>query len=156
MLVPDNDAPLPPSAGGLDETYEEHEFQTHHRRRSSSMLEHALESLHDVAEHVEEVLEEIVEEAKEVLHEEIVPVMPRESGEHDQRLGIVPLAVLVFYKVSGGPFGCEPAVKAAGPFYAILGFVLFPLLWAVPEALITAELGSAFPEPSGGTFGISY
>jgi amino acid transporter len=157
MLVPEDRAPLlRPSAGGLDETYDEHEFQTHHRRRSSSMLEHALESLHDVAEHVEEVLEEIVEEAKEVLHEEIVPVLPRESGEHDQRLGVIPLAVLVFYKVSGGPFGCEPAVKAAGPFYAILGFVLFPLLWAVPEALITAELGSAFPEPSGGTCGCGW
>jgi hypothetical protein len=57
----------------------------------------------------------------------------------------------VFYKVSGGPFGCEPAVRAAGPFYALAGFVIFPLIWSIPEAMITAELGSAFPEPSGCT-----
>ena len=59
------------------------------------------------------------------------------------------MALLVFYKVSGGPFGCEPAIQAAGPFYGLLGFALFPILWSIPEALITAELGSTFPEPSG-------
>ncbi len=31
----------------------------------------------------------------------------------------------------------------------IAGFVVFPLLWSVPEALITAELATAFPENSG-------
>jgi amino acid transporter len=62
------------------------------------------------------------------------------------------LAVMVFYKVSGGPFGCEPTVKAAGPFLALLGFTIVPLFVSIPEALVTAELGSAYPEPSGGTF----
>ncbi len=28
----------------------------------------------------------------------------------------------------------------------ILGFLIFPILWSVPEALITAELATAFPE----------
>jgi amino acid transporter len=31
----------------------------------------------------------------------------------------------------------------------IAGFVVFPLVWSVPEALITAELATAFPENSG-------
>jgi hypothetical protein len=31
----------------------------------------------------------------------------------------------------------------------ILGFIVFPLAWSVPEALITAELATAFPENSG-------
>jgi amino acid transporter len=56
---------------------------------------------------------------------------------------------LVFYKVSGGPFGCEGVVKTAGPFYAILGFAGFPLVWCLQEALVTAELGLAYLEPSG-------
>jgi amino acid transporter len=30
-----------------------------------------------------------------------------------------------------------------------VGFILFPLLWSIPEALVTAELGSLYPEPSG-------
>lgn len=65
-------------------------------------------------------------------------------------LKLWPLAVLVFYNVSGGPFGIEPTIRAAGNFYAILGFVAFPLVWAIPEALVTAELGSAFLDASAG------
>jgi len=50
----------------------------------------------------------------------------------------------------GGPFGCESAVRYGGTFYALLGFVVLPFVWSVPEALVTAELGSAYPEPAGG------
>lgn len=65
-------------------------------------------------------------------------------------LKLWPLAVLVFYNVSGGPFGIEPSIRAAGNFYAILGFIVFPFIWALPEALVTAELGAAFQDPSAG------
>jgi len=65
-------------------------------------------------------------------------------------LKLWPLAVLVFYNVSGGPFGIEPSIRAGGNFYAILGFILFPLVWSVPEALVTAELGAAFQDPAAG------
>jgi len=65
-------------------------------------------------------------------------------------LKLWPLAVLVFYNVSGGPFGIEPSIRAGGNFFAILGFIIFPLIWSVPEALVTAELGSAFQDPAAG------
>lgn len=116
--------------------------------RSSSVMESVMEHFEVVAEKIEETVEEVIEEVKEVLEEQIVPVKPREEGDHARKLSALALAVLVFYKVSGGPFGCEPSVKAAGPFYALLGFTLFPLCWCCQEALVTAELGSAFPEPS--------
>lgn len=64
-------------------------------------------------------------------------------------LGNLQLAVIVFYTVSGGPFGMEETIRASGAFYALVGFALFPLIWSVPEALVTAELGSAYPEASG-------
>lgn len=104
--------------------------------------------LEGVLENFEEVVEEVMEEVKDVLAEDIEPIKPREEGDHARKLSTLALAVLVFYKVSGGPFGCEPSVKAAGPFYALLGFTLFPFCWCCQEALVTAELGSAFPEPS--------
>lgn len=69
---------------------------------------------------------------------------------HQKRLGVVPLAVIIFYSVSGGPFGCEASVRAGGNFYTLLGFLVMPWVWSVQEALITAELGTAFPEASGG------
>ncbi|XP_010906713.1 polyamine transporter RMV1 [Elaeis guineensis] len=65
------------------------------------------------------------------------------------KVSIVPLVFLIFYEVSGGPFGMEDTVQAAGPLLAILGFVIFPFLWSIPEALITAEMGTMFPENGG-------
>nr|GFA90657.1 probable polyamine transporter At3g13620 [Tanacetum cinerariifolium] len=43
----------------------------------------------------------------------------------------------------------EPVVKAAGPFFAVLGFLIFPLIWCVPEALVTAELSTSLPGNGG-------
>ena len=124
-----------------------------HHSRDSSLMDDVLEHLHDMTDAIVEKMEDVQHELVEVLEEPIaVPVKPREEGDHSQKLSAMAVALLVFYKVSGGPFGCEPAVKAAGPFYALLGFTLFPILWCIPEALVTAELGSAFPEPSGCTY----
>ena len=47
------------------------------------------------------------------------------------------------------PFG-------GGPLLALLGFAAFPLVWAVPEALITAELSTLSPAKNEcpGSFGL--
>lgn len=66
-----------------------------------------------------------------------------------QKVSVIPLVFLIFYEVSGGPFGVEDSVQAAGPLLALLGFLIVPLVWSVPEALITAELGTMFPENGG-------
>ena len=61
----------------------------------------------------------------------------------------MPLIFIIYYEVSGGPFGMEDTVRAAGPLLALIGFLVFPLVWSVPEALITAEMATMFPENSG-------
>lgn len=66
----------------------------------------------------------------------------------DRKLGVLGLAVLSFYAVSGGPFGIEQTVQAGGPLFALLGFSTL-LVWALPEALVTAELSTALPEAAG-------
>lgn len=68
---------------------------------------------------------------------------------HGNKLSVLPLVFLIFYEVSGGPFGVEDSVNAAGPLLALLGFLVFPFIWSVPEALITAEMGTMFPENGG-------
>ncbi|XP_026387466.1 probable polyamine transporter At1g31830 [Papaver somniferum] len=73
-----------------------------------------------------------------------VPVL-----DNIKKVSMVPLIFLIFYEVSGGPFGIEDTVKAAGPLLALLGFLVFPFIWSVPEALITAEMGTMFPENGG-------
>ncbi|MQL75685.1 hypothetical protein Taro_008058 [Colocasia esculenta] len=66
-----------------------------------------------------------------------------------QKVSVLPLVFLIFYEVSGGPFGVEDSVQAAGPLLALLGFLFFPLVWSIPEVLITAEMGTMFPENGG-------
>ena len=104
------------------------------RSRSDSIMDQVLDTMLDSL-HFEET------------NEELPSVAPPHTPE---KLSTVPLAVLIFYGVSGGPFGVEASVRSGGHLFALLGFLVMPLVWSVPEALMTAELGSAFPEASGG------
>ncbi|KAF3447875.1 hypothetical protein FNV43_RR08581 [Rhamnella rubrinervis] len=74
---------------------------------------------------------------------------PRIENNNLRKVSVLPLVFLIFYEVSGGPFGVEDSVQAAGPLLALIGFLIFPLIWSVPEALITAEMGTMFPENGG-------
>lgn len=72
---------------------------------------------------------------------------PRQDNH--RKVSMLPLIFLIFYEVSGGPFGVEDSVNAAGPLLALVGFLVFPFIWSIPEALITAEMGTMFPENAG-------
>ncbi|XP_022931075.1 probable polyamine transporter At1g31830 isoform X1 [Cucurbita moschata] len=74
---------------------------------------------------------------------------PSSLVNNAKKVSVLPLVFLIFYEVSGGPFGVEDSVGAAGPLLALLGFLVFPLIWSIPEALITAEMGTMFPENGG-------
>ncbi|KAL9264615.1 putative polyamine transporter [Drosera capensis] len=85
--------------------------------------------------------------------ESIIITMSSESTQKatlTPKLTLLPLIALIFYEVSGGPFGIEDSVRAGwGPSLPLLGFLIFPLIWSIPEALITAELATAYPENGG-------
>ncbi|GAU23534.1 hypothetical protein TSUD_40130 [Trifolium subterraneum] len=66
-----------------------------------------------------------------------------------KKLTLIPLIFLIYFEVAGGPYGEEPTVQAAGPLFALLGFLIFPFIWSIPEALITAELTTVFPGNGG-------
>ncbi|MGV3614963.1 MAG: APC family permease [Fimbriimonas sp.] len=59
------------------------------------------------------------------------------------------LVLTVFCCVSGGPFGLEELVSASGPGLALLLILLMPFVWALPDALTTAELAPAIPVEGG-------
>ncbi|XP_030441979.2 probable polyamine transporter At3g13620 [Syzygium oleosum] len=70
-------------------------------------------------------------------------------GGTAKKLTLIPLIFLIYFEVAGGPYGEEPAVKAAGPLLALVGFLVFPFIWSIPEALVTAELSTALPGNGG-------
>ncbi|GMH09149.1 hypothetical protein Nepgr_010989 [Nepenthes gracilis] len=80
---------------------------------------------------------------------DIGQALPSRRVDKFKKVSVLPLVFLIFYEVSGGPFGVEDSVGAAGPLLALVGFLAFPFIWSVPEALITAEMGTMFPENGG-------
>lgn len=50
---------------------------------------------------------------------------PASHTDNPNKISIIPLVFLIFYDTSGGPFGIEYSVRAAGPLLALLGFLLF-------------------------------
>jgi len=66
-----------------------------------------------------------------------------------RELGLVSLAAIVFFNVSGGPYGIEDMVPSFGPGLTLLLLVLTPLLWSLPVALAMSELASAMPDEGG-------
>lgn len=66
-----------------------------------------------------------------------------------RRLGLIPLVAVMFFTVSGGPFGLEGLVGSVGPGVALVLLVATPLLYSVPEALLIGELASMLPVEGG-------
>jgi amino acid transporter len=66
-----------------------------------------------------------------------------------RELGLLSLAAVVFFNVSGGPYGIEDMVPAFGPGLTLLLLVVTPLLWSLPVSLAMAELASAMPDEGG-------
>ncbi|XP_040994548.1 probable polyamine transporter At3g13620 [Juglans microcarpa x Juglans regia] len=71
------------------------------------------------------------------------------SSKSPKKLALIPLVFLIYFEVAGGPYGEESAVGAAGPLFSILGFLIFPFVWSIPEAVVTAELATTFPGNGG-------
>jgi amino acid transporter len=66
-----------------------------------------------------------------------------------RKVGPLALTAILYFTVSGGPFGLEPAVGAAGPAMAMALLLLVPLLSGLPTALMVAELSAAMPVEGG-------
>ena len=64
-------------------------------------------------------------------------------------LGVLPLVAVIFFNVSGGPYGIEDAVASFGPGLVLLLLVLTPLVWSLPVSLAMGELASALPREGG-------
>jgi amino acid transporter len=76
-------------------------------------------------------------------------VTSRDEPRLRRELGLVPLIAIVFFSVSGGPYGIEDIVPSFGPGLALLLLVLTPAVWSLPVSLAMAELASAMPDEGG-------
>jgi amino acid transporter len=65
-----------------------------------------------------------------------------------RKISVLPLAAVIFFTVSGGPYGIEPLIGYAGS-YAIPLLLITPLLWDIPTILVVLELNSMMPVEGG-------
>src|SRR5260370_40498974 len=61
----------------------------------------------------------------------------------------VQLIAVIFFTVSGGPYGLEPLLAYAGEHGALLILLITPLLWDVPAIFTVLELNSMMPVTGG-------
>src|SRR5213593_4132114 len=71
------------------------------------------------------------------------------NGGLRRELGLVPMAAIFFFNVSGGPYGIEDMVPAFGPGMTLALLLLTPLFWSLPVALAMSELAAALPDEGG-------
>ena len=72
----------------------------------------------------------------------IAEPVPASSAPSRKVLGTVAFAFIAVQLVAGGPWGLEESVREAGPGPVLLAMILLPLTFALPQALMTAELAS--------------
>ncbi|GLD97931.1 hypothetical protein PINS_up006628 [Pythium insidiosum] len=66
-------------------------------------------------------------------------------------LGTVSVVAITYMFGTAGPIGSESIVAEGGPLVALLGFLIYPLVFSAPYALVITELSTAFPEDGGFT-----
>jgi len=71
------------------------------------------------------------------------------SGRAHRKLGVCSVMMVVFFNVSGGPLGSEEVIRYGGPLIGLSSLVAFAAVYSVPQAMLTAELSTAFPDNGG-------
>ncbi len=71
------------------------------------------------------------------------------SAKYLKKIRPIQLIAIVFFTVSGGPYGMEPLIAYAGEHGALLLLVITPLVWDVPAMFTVLELNSMMPITGG-------
>ena len=70
-----------------------------------------------------------------------------------RKLGLSAIIGIIFFSVSGGPYGLEDVVGSSGAGMAVLLIIVTPLIYSLPAALMVAELATLCPSPVATTSG---
>src|ERR1700749_362109 len=71
------------------------------------------------------------------------------STQYLRKIRPVQLVAVIFFTVSGGPYGLEPLLSYAGDHGALLLLMLTPMIWDVPAIFTVLELNSMMPIEGG-------
>lgn len=66
-----------------------------------------------------------------------------------KKMRLLPLIAVIFFTVSGGPYGLEPLLRYSGSHGVFLLLLITPLLWDIPAIFTVLELNSMMPVEGG-------
>lgn len=66
-----------------------------------------------------------------------------------RKLGLGAVIGIIFFSVSGGPYGLEDTIGESGAGLGLLLIVVTPLIWSLPTSLMVAELATMMPVQGG-------
>lgn len=72
-----------------------------------------------------------------------------EAPGASKKIGFVDVFIIIFSAVGSGPAGIEGIAGSAGISLALIGVVLFPLVWGAVQALVSVELALKFRNVNG-------
>lgn len=76
-------------------------------------------------------------------------VMENGVASQKQKVSVLGAVFMIYSMVCAGAFGIEDMISVSGPGLTLLLLCIVPFLRAIPNALVSAELGSAIPEIGG-------
>ena len=65
------------------------------------------------------------------------------------KISLLAVVALIYAYTSGGLFGLEYMISSCGPGLAFVMIAALPIVWALPMALVSAELSAMYPEDGG-------
>ncbi|MFD2872807.1 APC family permease [Mucilaginibacter ximonensis] len=71
------------------------------------------------------------------------------TSRYLKKIRPIQLIAVIFFTVSGGPYGLEPLLDYAGQHGALLVLLITPILWDLPAIFTVLELNSMMPVTGG-------
>ncbi|MCL1983312.1 MAG: APC family permease [Clostridiales bacterium] len=71
------------------------------------------------------------------------------EGLKKQKVGVLGIVGIIYTMCCAGAYGVEEMISLSGPGMTVLALCVLPFIWAYPQAIACAELGSAIPEEGG-------
>jgi amino acid transporter len=66
-----------------------------------------------------------------------------------RKMGLGAVIGIIFFSVSGGPYGLEDTIGESGAGLGLLLIIVTPIIWSLPTALMVAELATMMPVQGG-------
>ena len=71
------------------------------------------------------------------------------EGYSGKKLNFIQFSIMIYVMTCAGGYGIEAAIKSGGILYTLIGLMIIPFVYCLPQSLMCAELSSMMPSYHG-------